>query len=99
MHKNSLEIYNALRESGELTKRQREVLTIFFNRSTPLRDWDVLQIFKKGSDNMNLVRPRITELHHYNYLIEGPVQRGHSNNCNVRTSVINVDDRKQLEMF
>lgn len=99
MHKNSLEVYNALRGNGDLNRMERIVLEIFYSHRTPLRDFDCLKIHRPNSDNMNLVRPRITKLHEKGFLVEGPPQKSHYKHKNVRTSVLNLDDGLQMEMF
>ena len=97
IHKNSTEIYHLITEDGSLNHRETAVMKIFMERTTPLRDYDVLQIFKPGSDNVNLVQPRISSLHDKELLKEGPPMKSPYKDCNVRTSVLNcIDNEAQM---
>ena len=64
MHENSLEAYQ--QEAGKLGERAKRILSVFRHAHGPLTARDVLDIINSedGSDHqdMNHVRPRITEL-------------------------------------
>ena len=90
MHSNSKEAYRAIVGNGSKASRSKSIIQIFENSKAPLSDHQVLQKFKLGSDNLNLVRPRITELHQSGILIEGPQTKSTEGNLNVRTSFIDA---------
>lgn len=87
MHNHSIEAYARLIKSGFKDSRVMEILETVKNAGKPLRDFDVLERLFPGSDDLNLVRPRLTELHQAGFLVEGPPMRNKSNTRNVRTSV------------
>ena len=71
MHRNSLEAHADITKTGIRGNRTEAVLKIF--RMFPgvaLTDRQVLDSFKPGSDNINLVQPRITELRDAGYIRE-----------------------------
>ena len=98
MHDHSLSSHRVISRDGSLGKRTEAVLSIIKSAGRPLTDWEVLQKFKPGSDNLNLVRPRITELHKQGKLREGPPARSNTKNCPVRTSEP-AGERKQQSLF
>ena len=100
IHSNSKEAYNHIMFNGAKTARAKAVLKIIEGADSPLSDYQVLQVFKSGSDNLNLVRPRITELYKAGILEEGYPVKSHEGETNVRTSRIKdgVVDR-QVVMF
>jgi hypothetical protein len=61
MHANSLKAYAELQAAGITDERTRAVYGVFADMGC-YTDRQVLQRLKPGSDNMNLVRPRITGL-------------------------------------
>ena len=89
MHTHSKEAYRSIMASGAKASRTRAILEIFKRNSRPLSDYQILQKFKSGSDNLNLVRPRITELHQMGVLVEDIPIKSHDGNRNVRTCKIN----------
>lgn len=97
MHKNSLDVYDKIVADQSLNKRERAVVRIVVDNPRPLRDYDILQKFKPGSDNINLCQPRITHLHDLKIFKEGPPGKSPYKNCNVRTTILNVED--QLSLF
>lgn len=100
MHKNSLEAYRKITEEGSKNTREKDILTIYSNYNRPLTDYEILQNFKPGSDNLNLVRPRITELHQKGILEEGPPIKSHMGRLNVRTSKIkDFEEQLQTSLF
>ena len=98
IHQNSLSSHRVIENDGSLGKRAEAILGIITAAGRPLTDWEVLQKFKPGSDNLNLVRPRITELHKQGKLREGPPARSNTKNCPVRTSEP-AGERKQQSLF
>jgi len=98
IHRHSLKTYDQILRDGSLTKREQAVLKIIVASKFPLRDFDILQVFKKGSDNINLVQPRITDLHGRGHLIEGPPGRSPYKSGPVRTSIVNFKVEKQVGM-
>lgn len=100
IHKNSKEAYKIIMESGRKESRHRFIIKILTSVEQPLTDYTILQYYKKDSDNLNLVRPRITELHNDGILQEGPPAKSHEGNLNVRTSIMNPDlIKKQMSLF
>ena len=97
MHTNSLIAYDELIPT--LSAREGFILDIIVKAKKPMSDWDILQVFKKGSDNLNLIRPRVSDLHDKKVLIEGAPARSHTKNMPVRTSVLNFEVKPQQEMF
>ena len=94
IHKHSIETYQSIMDSGAKDSRKKAVLEIIQSNSEPMTDYEVLQCFKSGSDNMNLVRPRISDMHHSGVLVAGPPtknERGYP----IRTSILPL----QLELF
>jgi len=97
MHKHSLAAYNHIMSNGSTTERKKVILQVFENFGC-LSNWAVLQILKPGSDNLNFVAPRITDLHTLKILEEGPPTKSHESNLNVRTSKIR-NFEQQLALF
>ena len=98
MHDHSLSSHRVISRDGSLGKRTEAVLSIIKSAGRPLTDYEVLQRFKPGSDNLNLVRPRITELHDLGRLKEGPPARSHMKNVPVRTS-LPAGEQAQQSLF
>ena len=98
IHSNSKEAYKAIMCNGSKDSRAKEVLKIIESAGRSLSDYQVLQVFKSGSDNLNLVRPRISEMYKNGILEEGPPVKSHEGNTNVRTSQIRagVVDRQMV---
>lgn len=90
IHRNSLEAYKMIMADGSKMTHLKQCLQIITGSRSPIGDYDVLQKVKPGSDNLNLVRPRITELYKLlpGVMIEGPPTKSHYKDCNVRTSMI-----------
>ena len=61
VHKNSMIAIKDIRKSGRAELRKKAITRIFSNGGE-YTDRDVLHILFPSSDNMNNVRPRITEL-------------------------------------
>ena len=95
MHNHSLEAYAQITETGVKDSRAMAILEVFKNAGKPLRDWDVLKRLFPESDNLNLVRPRITELHQMGHLVEGPPMKNQTETVNVRTSLPAKPDIQQ----
>ncbi len=96
MHENSLIALSEINTDGSKEKRKKAILGVFGNARTPLRDWDVLQALFPGSSDMNLVRPRVTELHGQKILIEGHKARSPYSNRPVRTSLLRAGRQTNL---
>jgi len=94
IHKHSIETYQSIMQDGSKETRKRALLEIIESSSEPMTDYEVLQSFKSGSDNMNLVRPRLTDMHNSGVLIAGPPERNQGGR-RVRTSILPL----QLELF
>jgi len=62
MHPNSLDAYDLLLRSGKLNQREKDIVALALMHPGLHRDYDWLQLFKPGSDNVNFVQPRITHL-------------------------------------
>ena len=100
MHNNSIEAYKSIMHSGAKASRAQAVLQICLNNPNPMTDRDILNCFKVGSDNLNLVQPRITELHSKGILVESISVIDHITGKTVRTSFINEGiDKQQMSMF
>jgi len=98
MHTHSLEAFDQITADGTRDTRSKKILEILSSFSRPMSDYDVLQVFKPGSDDLNLVRPRITELHDKHILEEGMRTRSSDGKRNVRTSMIK-NFKQQVSMF
>jgi len=98
MHNHSLEAYNQIITTGAKDTRSAKILDILSSFGRPMSDYEVLQVFKPGSDDLNLVRPRLTELHQKQILIEGPRTKSSDGRRNVRTNKIKGFE-KQLSLF
>lgn len=99
IHKHSISALKEIYRDGTKASRQGVIYRIIENSPWPLSDWDILQRLKPGSDNLNLVRPRITELHEARILKEGtPVKSHYKENMNVRTSRL-VNQENQTSLF
>jgi len=61
VHEHSKSIYNRIMKDGSRDARFKRVFEIIYFSPVPLTDYEILQRFKNGSDNINLVQPRITE--------------------------------------
>jgi len=88
MHNNSLEAYKSIMHSGSKTERARAVLLIFKRNKKPMTDRDILRGFNETSDDLNLVRPRISELHFQGILAESDPVFDPRTGRTVRTSFI-----------
>ena len=95
MHLNSLFAFKQIVSDGSLNSRLLDVLECVRNSPKPLRDWDVLQKLFPGREDLNLVRPRLSELHESGHLEEGPVMLSHNGNRNVRTSIATNNEPQQ----
>jgi len=94
IHKHSIETYQSIMQDGSKETRKRALLEIIESSSEPMTDYEVLQSFKSGSDNMNLVRPRLTDLHNSGVLVAGPPTKN-DRGYPIRTSILPL----QLELF
>ena len=100
IHTNSLEAYKQIMTNGSRDTRLKAIFEILIKSNRFMSDYEVLQKLKPGSDNMNLVRPRITEAHQSYILEEGPPRKSHDGNLNVRTSRIKATlIENQMELF
>ena len=99
-HEHSKKIYHQIMNDGSKDRRFKKVFEIIYFAGKPLRDWDVLQLFKPGSDNINLVQPRISEGHLMDPPIfsEGPPGVSPHKNTPVRTTVIAVPPDKNQQV-
>lgn len=61
MHENSLEALSNINKDGSKVKRNMEILHLF-SGGLRLTDREVLNILRPGSDDMNIFRPRLSEL-------------------------------------
>lgn len=61
MHQNSRLAFEAINRDGTKKTRSEMILEVFAGKRK-FTDYQVLQKLKPGSDNLNFVRPRITEL-------------------------------------
>ena len=99
IHKHSIETYQSIMQDGSKETRKRALLEIIETATEPMTDYEVLQCFKSGSDNLNLVQPRITEGYLKGLFLEGPSIIGDSGK-RVRTSLFNEDVLDmQMELF
>jgi len=87
MHDHSLAVHDKIMSDGSVSKRERIVILILSESDVPLSDYQILQKFKPGRDNCNLVRPRITQLHKKGILEEANSIKGFAGTT-VRTSKI-----------
>lgn len=62
MHKNSIAAYREGINSGEIKKREQLIFECYYFGDKILTDRQVLNELRPGSDNMNWVSPRITEM-------------------------------------
>lgn len=65
IHQNSLTAYQSIKDLGD---RHRRIFELFMMRGSPMTDRDVKVAGR--FDDMNLVRPRITELIDLGFLVE-----------------------------
>jgi len=87
---------------GSKDARFKDVFKIIYFSTVPLTDYKILQFFKPGSDNINLVQPRITEGHTMDRPIycEGPPGKSNYRNSPVRTTRIKaVKEDPQESLF
>ena len=98
MHSHSLEAFNQITAEGSRDTREKRILNVLSTSSEPLSDYQILQALKPKSDDMNYVRPRISDLYEKGILTEGPRTKSHDGRRNVRTSLIK-NFNNQLEMF
>ena len=69
MHENSIKSIKGINKDGTKMKRAEAIMDVFYS-GLDLTDREVLQMLKPGSDNLNYVRPRITELIDKKILVE-----------------------------
>lgn len=98
VHSNSIDALNEITESGEKKNRTTQILSVYRREFHPLTDREVLGVLFPGSDNLNLVRPRITELTKTGLLRECSSVRDRITQKSVRTSEI-VDGAEQITLF
>ena len=99
IHQNSEQVYDAIIMDGSKDGRLKRVLEIITEAPKPLSDYQILQELKAGSDNLNLVSPRITELYQMvpPVVVEGPPVKSHCKNTNVRTTeLIKINSQTKL---
>lgn len=97
MHRNSLEALKQITKDGTKETRLNKVFACCKVANKPLRDWDILKILFPEKEDLNLVRPRITELHMLNLLAEGPRMKNNSGTRKVRSSVIYSDTQVKVD--
>jgi len=95
MHQNSIQAFREITSDGSRKKRA-EIIMDVFNHGGKYTDYQVLQILKPGSDNINFVQPRITELIQNRKLVECGVTRDLRTMKNVRLVCV---PRSQVDMF
>ena len=61
-HKNSKKSIKELIVTGNKVRRMDKILEVYNSNGLPLTDRDVLNILNPSSDDLNYVRPRISEL-------------------------------------
>jgi hypothetical protein len=100
MHENSLIALSEITTSNSKRARVKAIIKVLSQAKKPLRDWDILKKLFPDSTDLNLVRPRITEMYRHPYflLIEGEKEKSHSGNRPVRTSML-VTRSFQLNLF
>jgi hypothetical protein len=94
IHGNSKKVFKEIKKEGIVNSRLRDVLEVCKSSGRPLRDYDILKKLFPDSDDMNLVRPRISELHELGHLIEGPSALSISGRS-VRTSIAKDTEHQQ----
>lgn len=101
MHQNSLDGYDLLMRSGKVNAREKAVIKLAVDNPGLKRDFDFLQLFKPGSDNVNLVQPRITHLIDLKIFREGTQGMSPYQNSPVRRTELNPEyhPRKQTELI
>lgn len=89
-HENSLVALEQITGDGSKADRMRAIISVLAKAKKPLRDWDILKRIFPDSNDLNLVRPRITEMYRLPFLLllEGEKERSHSGNRPVRTSML-----------
>ena len=97
-HENSFEAYKSLIKSGKKKARAQLIFEMLYYHG-PLSDVAILKRLFDGSDNRNLVSPRITEL-----LSEGVLEEvGNSveNGKTVRLTQVKfpMEEKQQMEIF
>lgn len=95
MHENSIRSYAEIR--AELTGRRLEVLVFMESQSKPVTDRQVMNGL--GKNDMNAVRPRITELLKLKMVVECGWKRCDETNKRVRLSCVRFVEPKQRELF
>jgi len=98
MHENSTAALREITASGQKKDRTTAILAVFSREYRQLTDRQVLNILFPGSDNLNLTRPRISELLKAGKLRECKSVRDSVTNKMVRTCEI-VEDAAQESMF
>lgn len=83
-HTNSDQAWDEIRGTGSKERRRSAILSVFRKSLKPLRDYDVLSTLFPNSTDMNLVRPRITELTQSGLLKEVGRGKSHTGNRPVR---------------
>lgn len=93
VHKHSFTAYQEVKLS--VSQRESLILKVIREVDKPLRDYDILKLVYPNSENINMVQPRITELHQKGILIEDKPGRSPFGNRPVRTSVIAPPEQQQ----
>jgi len=98
VHNHSKAALIDISESGVKSKRRNQIVAVFLkNYNTPLTDFEVLAELFPGSDNMNRVSPRLTELHKERILMEVEPGKTPSGRKCRRSKLVHYDH--QLSMF
>lgn len=98
MHPNSLDAYRE--EKAKLGDRAQEIITMLETQSTPISDREIKE--KMKFSDMNMVRPRITEL-----ILAGLVFEVGKHPCETTGKSVRLvqhwkyvdSDRRQMELF
>jgi len=99
MHKNSLTAIKAITQDGSRLSRREIILKVFEdNPESHFTDREVLKILYPWSDNLNLVRPRLTEL-----VKDNKLEEWNSARCSVTGKTVRLvrlaKKEKQTSLF
>jgi len=105
MHQNSLTAFDEISSNGPAYEpsskeiRRQAILAVYDKAPRPMRDYDVLQKLFPGSSDMNLSRPRISELIKDKILVECGKGKSHSGNRPVRLVKLATQKFEQLTLL
>lgn len=98
VHKNSLASYKTGIKDSFKNRSQQIFEVLYFGRKK-MTDYEILQVFKAGSDNRNLIAPRVTGMVDEGVLEEVGTKIEHGRPVRICAVKWLVEEKQQVELF